>query len=431
MSRQVQDERSPSTFTGEESETIAAARMLAINRMPYLATLLFEVRLVRAVGLGTFAVDRHWRLYLDPERLATWGPTGTASVLMHEVHHLLRGHVSRRDEHGASDAFLWNVAADAEINDDLIAAGWEFPQSPVIPKSLGAPTGLLAEQYYDLLDSGTGATSSVRCGSGSGGETIPEEIDAEGGIGPADQLVIRRKVALDITKAHNGGTSMPGGLLRWSDRTLRPSQLPWDVLLRAAVRRAVAVRAGQADFRYSRPGRRRVPRLVTPSMVQPDPCAMIIIDTSASMDHAALEIALGEVNSICRRASAGTRDANEVVTADVAITGIQRARDTRRIELAGGGGTDMANAIHQVVARRPRPDVLVVLTDGETGWPARKPAGIRIIVVVINRNPAPARAVPAWAVTVSLNRGQLSEAVGRERQQVRPSGVSLPRSQER
>ncbi len=196
-------------FTDEEADVLAAARLRAVDCMPYLATLLFEVRIVRAVNLGTFAVDRHWRLYIDPERLTSWGAIASAGVLLHEANHLLRDHIARHDEHHAHDPGLWNIAADAEINDDLLAARIELPGTPVTPELLGRPRGLLAEQYFDHLRS-VGSDVDVRCGSGAGGKPLPDELDDDdGGVGRAEQQLVRRRVATDIADAHNVGKTAP------------------------------------------------------------------------------------------------------------------------------------------------------------------------------------------------------------------------------
>lgn len=57
------------------------------------------------------------------------------------------------------NAILFNVAGDAEINDDVLAAGWVFPGlgangkgEPISAKQFGGKDGDLAETYAELLD---------------------------------------------------------------------------------------------------------------------------------------------------------------------------------------------------------------------------------------------------------------------------------------
>ncbi len=45
----------------------------------------------------------------------------------------------------------WNRAADAEINDDLVAGNTARPEEAVTPSMLGLPDSLTAEQYWDAL----------------------------------------------------------------------------------------------------------------------------------------------------------------------------------------------------------------------------------------------------------------------------------------
>jgi predicted metal-dependent peptidase len=80
----------------DEARLLMAARLVAVEHAPYLAHALFSMMPMAAEGLGTFAVDRGWRLYLDPARLAAWGPTLAGGVLVHEVGHLVRAHAQRR-----------------------------------------------------------------------------------------------------------------------------------------------------------------------------------------------------------------------------------------------------------------------------------------------------------------------------------------------
>ncbi|MCW2606898.1 MAG: hypothetical protein JWO60_1591, partial [Frankiales bacterium] len=144
------------SLTGRDLEVLQAARVLATRHQPYLAIALHSAQLRAAPGLGTFAVDRAWRLYVDPAVLAVWSVEQVAAVLVHEVWHLLRDHASRGERVGIGGRErAWNTACDAEINDDLLEAGLPLPGTPPTPARLRMPDGLLAEQYYAALPAST------------------------------------------------------------------------------------------------------------------------------------------------------------------------------------------------------------------------------------------------------------------------------------
>lgn len=119
-------------LTADEWRRLRLARMAAVETMPYYARALFALVPVAADGLGTFAVDKHMRLYVDPKMLGTsdgWDIPTAGAVLLHEVGHVLREHAVRADAMDAPvDRQCWNIAADAEINDDLLAAGLGLPR---------------------------------------------------------------------------------------------------------------------------------------------------------------------------------------------------------------------------------------------------------------------------------------------------------------
>ena len=92
-----------------ERRLLVASRLVAVTQAPYLAHALFTVSSVAAEGLGTFAVDRGWRLYVDPVTLDDWGAQLAGGVLVHEVGHLLRAHAERADQLGSDyDHDRWN-----------------------------------------------------------------------------------------------------------------------------------------------------------------------------------------------------------------------------------------------------------------------------------------------------------------------------------
>lgn len=392
-------------LTTDEHRAYTAAQVNALEHVPYFATALWHVTPVAAEGLGTFAVDRTWRLYLDPATLQQWGPIQSGAVLAHEVSHLLRDHADRADELGPNhDHETWNYATDAAINEDLCAANLPLPEGVITPETLGLTGGQIEEEYYHQLPRSQAPSTSNEsngqgCGSGAGdpraGWELPENDASAPSVSPARQRMTRRQVAEAVSSAaaSQPGT-VPAGMARWARQELDPPVVDWRRQLRAAVRRAhTYVKGGQHDYTYARPGRRQVPGIVTPSMHAPEPMLATVIDTSGSMSSDALNSALSEiagaVKAFRRTVSVISCDATPHVQ-----TGVTRAE---QVVLAGGGGTDMRVGIAAAQRLRPRPDIIAVLTDGYTPWP--DPIPERLIVGLINPRQVD---TPAWAHTVHI-----------------------------
>ena len=94
------------------------------------------------------AVDSRWRLYYNDDWLASHSVEENSAVLIHEVSHLLREHEARKIAAAVRDHALWNMAADCEINDDLVAEGLPLPDDPPHPDKFGLQPGEHAETYY-------------------------------------------------------------------------------------------------------------------------------------------------------------------------------------------------------------------------------------------------------------------------------------------
>ncbi|MBS1837986.1 MAG: hypothetical protein JST64_09850, partial [Actinobacteria bacterium] len=246
----------------DDAALLAAARLRAARDQPYLAAAVFALVPVDTPGLGTFAVDRHWRVYVDMEVARSWGVAGTAAVLIHEAHHVVRDHPDRARRAGATgrNRRAWNIAADAAINDDLVADGLPLPD-PVLPRHIGCRRGGLEEAYYRaVLEIAAGDAADARCGSGAGGAPLEVEIDEEPrspdeGLDPIDADAVRRSVAHDVLRTAQRGDDVPPKLVLWA-RALVSPQVPWKTLLRATIGRDLraSVRDGQPDWR--RPDRR-------------------------------------------------------------------------------------------------------------------------------------------------------------------------------
>ena len=367
---------------------------------PYLASGLFGAQVMAKPGIGTVAVDDSWRLHADPELTAGWTAAELGSVLVHHVSHLLRAHGERAVAAGVGDqdARAWVRGADAEINDDLVAAGLDLPGLPVLPADLGAPPGQLAEQYFLPGPRPDPHDGRLDCGSGADGLGRPWDQAGQPGLSPWQARLLCRQVAQDcIRQAREPGT-VPGGLLRWAEQLLQPV-LDWRRVLAAELRRAVADTAGAVDYSYRRPSRRAsvAGQVVLPALRRPVPEVAVVCDTSGSMTEDLLAASLAEVEGLLR--SLGLARQLRVLACDTAVGPARRITSARQVELVGGGGTDMGAGIAAAAALRPRPAVTVVLTDGYTPWPAQPPRGIRVVVALLGDD---APDGPGWARAVRV-----------------------------
>ncbi len=105
------------------SRDLQAARLRASYQRAYFAPALFNLVPVRTDLIASMAVDAYWRLYYNESWMATHTVEENAAPLIHEVGHLLRDHEARKKAAAATNARLWNTAADCEINDDLATEG--------------------------------------------------------------------------------------------------------------------------------------------------------------------------------------------------------------------------------------------------------------------------------------------------------------------
>ncbi|MFB7208611.1 VWA-like domain-containing protein [Streptomyces sp. NPDC056255] len=363
-------------------DKLFAARLQAVRARPYLATALFALRVVESRRVPTMAVDRHWRCYVSPRFVDRTPEEELAGVWVHEVSHLLRDHHGRGDRvarqqglTGPAERLRMNIAADCEINDDVFGEGLVRPEGAVAPASLGLPEGQLMEDYLRQFRLGphTQHLAWLDCGSGADGLEREWDLGPDGAHGLSEQErdAVRFRVAQGIT-GRPGRASK--GWQRWAEEAFHPPQ-PWRELLGAAVRSAASGSGAGEDYTYGRPSRRSagVPGAVLPSLRRRPPRVCVVIDTSASVSDTELGSALLEVAAISR-AVGGRRDLITVLPCDAAARIAHPLCRAEGIPLVGGGGTDLRSGFARALRTQPRPDVVVVLTDGQTPWPSARPA---------------------------------------------------------
>ncbi len=385
-----------------DRERLAAARLWASTRLPYLASAVFALAPSSDPGSGTIAVDRGWRLHADPAVVDVLDVDQLGRLILHLCGHLVRDHAARAQRLGVAEQdrrARWNRAVDAELNDDLAVSDCVPGVAGDLPDDLDCDPGKLAEHYFEHATDGPRRWD---CGSGADGWDRPG--DGAPALGPAQGELLRLGVAAEIQRygGRQPGT-VPAGWLRWAESVL-PSRVDWRRVLAAEVRSAVAAVSGMVDYSYRRPSRRAHlnPDIVLPTLHRPVPEVAIVCDTSGSMHDGLLARALAEVEGVLSRA--GLRQTQvRVLAVDTAVHAVRRVSRAAQVALAGGGGTDMGAGIEAAAALRPRPSVVIVLTDGFTPWPPVPPAGVRVIVGLLAQHGASGIEPPGWARLVVID----------------------------
>lgn len=371
----------PGPVVALDMDKLLAARLHAVAVRPYLAGALFALHVVEDRSVPTMAVDAYWRCYVSPSFVERTPLEELAGVWVHEVSHLLRDHHERsaryareHGEQGPGQRLRQNVAADFEINDDIYGDGLTRPAGAVLPAMLSLPDGLLMEEYLRRFSMAgrTPRLAWLDCGSGADGHARPWELGPEGAHALSRQQrdAVRFRVAEAITGRPGDA---PEGWRRWADKAFHPPQ-PWRQLLGAAVRAAAGAPGAGENHSYRRPSRRSagVPGVILPSLRRMPPRVCVVIDTSGSVSDAELGGALLEVAAISR-AVGGRRDLVSVISCDAAAGVAVPLCRAENLELIGGGGTDLRSGFARALRSRPRPDVIVALTDGQTPWPSAQP----------------------------------------------------------
>lgn len=338
------------SLTPDESQLVEDALLRAGSTRPYYTRALAALDAWAAPGVGTVAVDKFWRLYIDPEWFAEQTEEHRANVFSyHEVEHLLRDHDGRRGERIPQ---LHVVAGDLEINDD--APEGALPEGCLHPAKWDLPANETAEFYYDKLEEELDEFEGS-CGGGSGAGD-PQEWELEptsDTMTPEQADTLRDLVAQDVIEHQKRYGDVPAGALIWAEARLKPVPVDWRRLLANIVgRKARELVRGREDYSFARLNRRSRPMVpLRPGMIRPEPNIGIVTDTSGSMTREGSSV-LSVVDSICRCYGSVL-----VWQVDTELKDKPRRRPAHYL---GGGGTSLQPGVD---AAEKWADVTLVVTD--------------------------------------------------------------------
>ena len=124
--------------------------------------------------------------------------------------------------------------------------------------------------------------------------------------------------------------------------------------------------------------------IILPRTIRPVPNVMILIDTSGSMGDEDLSVAVTETVGVMK-----TIDADVTLCIfDAAVHSLDKVRTVKDVQdrIRGRGGTNLVPAFEAVEKARPRPDIVICMTDGGGPAPRTPPPGVIVIWVLVGQH---------------------------------------------
>jgi predicted metal-dependent peptidase len=351
----------------EAEKAVSRAKVRLLMAAPFFGNLLCQRPPEFTDIVDTAAVDTRGRLYVNPAFVETLAGDEVEFLLAHEVMHIVFQHALRE---GDRDHEVWNVAADAVINDMLKALGIGRMIKGGVEMA-GAADRTAEDVYKELVAKGKAGGSKAKAkGKGKGG-AISGDLDTRGakGMTEAEKAEITRETKRLVAGAMSAARAqgmVPGKLFGVIEPMLK-DPVKWEEVLE----RFITSRAGQCPS-WAHPNRRyrRVGYLPSSDPEATMGLVVIGIDTSGSVTDKELAGFLGQVNAIferCHPTEVRVMYCDEEVEKEEVYT----ASDfpIRSVKVAGRGGTDMRAIFSRVEDEGLEPDAVLVFTDGWTPYP--------------------------------------------------------------
>jgi predicted metal-dependent peptidase len=332
---------------------------------PFFATILYKKSLVERKDIPTLAVNARGTIYYNPDFIEKLTVPQIVWGLALEVGHVIGKHATRR---GNRNAYKWNYAGDAWINDTLdnCKVGERIPSTVDIQGSKDKTT----EQIYNELPdndgegegqqgSGNGSGSDYMDGDGMGHDVLDEgrplteseikEIEAQTKIDIAE--------AAQVAKAKG---KLSGSLAEFVADVLNV-KTPWyDILERYMTDMT------RGDYSWARPNRRLIGQgIYMPSIGRIPTMGEVVyqIDVSGSVSHAEIKYYNGHIKRItelCKPSKV------HVIYTDTQVVKheIFEEGEEVNINFFSGGGTCMEAGFDYLEREGITPSVVVTLTDG-------------------------------------------------------------------
>lgn len=394
-------------------------KIKAANARPYLAAEIHSLHPVLRENWPHLSCDKHFRAYFGEEFFSAHSQAEQIGILLCSVYRLAMNHYGRAKKLKANP-ILWRLASAFDTNCAIKKDGLTIPNTSVFPSMFKLKSDLHVEAYYvallDMMDANNQKLEEAVEGlEGEDGEKAQMEGGLDGscadneprsweeaspgmdespsGLSEDDIDLMREALGEKIRSRGD----VPAGY-KLLAKARDHAKVDWKKELHALVRRATELVRGLGDYTYHRLPRRQPPLgCQMAASVGHRVGVAVVIDTSGSMQSEETNQAIAEVGGILKSLPQGS--SVRVLSCDSMTHKARQVFRAEDIELAGGGGTDMRVGIADALAVNPKPDVVIVITDGYTPWPAKNP-GVEVVACLTQK---PSGHLPHWMRFVVVN----------------------------
>lgn len=410
-------------YLKEALEVLGLARARIRNTAPYYSSLLYSLVYRPYTGLyeairSPMACTAEFVVIYEPQWVAEAGEEIIAGALVHEMGHLLRNHHERISAIAPDPPSRkkGNIAADLTINPNLLHGGWKLPDWIVLPEQYDLPEGLTLEEYFEQLpdepetgssagkggDSGDGnfteGVGGGNCGSAAGnvdpdnlgvGDTedlnkqqIEAQMNQQFGRQPDEIHDALQQTRETISRDKNIGREAAGITDEIEEET--QGKIPWTQELQKVVQAATGnIIAGGFDFSMRFISKRSYTTgIIRPGLIEQEVIPFFVRDTSGSMSEEDIAVANAEAVGVMR--SAGV-DRAWLLDADAQIyePRLVQVNTLLKLPVIGRGGTSFKPAFEFAEKMKPKPDLIIYLTDGYGDAPEKPPSIPTIWCIIV------------------------------------------------
>ena len=342
----------------------AKIQLMMMPNTVFITTILFSLvqewkdDIETAQTNGTF-------LYINPKWFLSLDEKERVGLLAHEVNHVAFSHMTRR---GPRDPGIWNGAGDQVINLELTGAGYTIPKGGLCDRQYqNMNTELVYDKLFEEAEQNPGGMFGANGSGVPGGQDIsyPEDSKTLEATKKAIADTVLRAVVQSQAANEDPGT-IAGEINIQLQSVINP-KLPWNVILQNHMQSIL-----KDDFSWRRPNKRFMPDYYLPTAFSEAICNIAVaVDSSGSVMPDEFSFFIVEIATIQELMKP---ELITLIDFDTKIRSIQEITEGtdcfRDLKFTGGGGTDVLDMLKW--AKKNKPDVLLVFTDGEFHMPNKK-----------------------------------------------------------